>query len=166
MFRSPQQAYPIMIHYTTGARRLYGRIALASILLVFYTASFTSAQQQLTLHLNGIRTAKGEIGVQVFTDEKGFEDSKPVLQVKFPKEGLTDGKMSVTISVTPGVRGIAVLDDENSNNKMDYNLIGIPKEGFGFSEYYHNSMRKPKFSDFKTNITPATKALTVRMRYL
>ncbi len=31
---------------------------------------------------------------------------------------------------------------------MNYSLIGIPIEGFGFSDYYHTGLKRPEFDEF------------------
>ena len=59
----------------------------------------------------------------------------------FDKSRVKDGRMTVEISVKCGIYGISVIDDENNNGKMEYNLLGIPKEGFGFSNFNLKKMR-------------------------
>jgi uncharacterized protein (DUF2141 family) len=34
--------------------------------------------------------------------------------------------------IKPGKYAIAVIHDENCNGKLDTNMFGIPKEGYGF----------------------------------
>ncbi len=75
--------------------------------------------------------------------------------------------MMVKFSLDPGIYGLSLLDDENSNGKMEYNFFGIPKEGFGFSDYYHTGITKPKFDAFKFSIDKdQTKRITIRIRYM
>jgi uncharacterized protein (DUF2141 family) len=35
--------------------------------------------------------------------------------------------------IPPGTYALAVIHDENMNGKLDTNWLGIPKEGYGFS---------------------------------
>ena len=70
------------------------------------------------------------------------------------------------MNLDSGTYGISVLDDENVNNRMDYNFIGIPKEGFGFSNYFHTGLSKPHFDKFKFEIKKGKVALIdIRLRY-
>ena len=41
--------------------------------------------------------------------------------------------MNKTINLPTGKYLVSIYLDENLNNKMDYNFIGIPKEQYGFS---------------------------------
>ena len=53
-----------------------------------------------------------------------------------------------------------VLNSDNS-------LIGIPKEGFGFSDYYHSTLKRPKFDDFKFTVNEdQTKRILVKIKYM
>jgi uncharacterized protein (DUF2141 family) len=66
-----------------------------------------------------------------------------------------------------GIYGLSLLDDENNNGNMEYNFLGIPKEGFGFSDYYHTGLTKPKFDAFKFSIDEGqTRKITIRIRYI
>lgn len=124
------------------------------------------AQNNLAITVTGIRSDDGQIAIQAFKDEQGFKDSKPVARFKFPKTGLKDGTLTVSLKLDAGTYGLALLDDENSNEKMDENLLKIPKEGFGFPNYYHQGMSRPKFDDFKMDVTGQPQRVTVKLRYL
>jgi uncharacterized protein (DUF2141 family) len=49
--------------------------------------------------------------------------------------------------IKPGKYAIAVIHDENCNGKLDTNMFGIPKEGYGFSSGAEVAMSAPSFSD-------------------
>ena len=48
-------------------------------------------------------------------------------------------------SISPGKYAIQFFHDENENQKMDFNLIGIPKEKFGSSNDVKPVLAPPKF---------------------
>ncbi|WP_232279356.1 DUF2141 domain-containing protein [Psychromonas ingrahamii] len=48
--------------------------------------------------------------------------------------------------ILPGKYAMAVIHDENTNGKLDTNLIGVPKEGFGFSNNAKALLSAPSFS--------------------
>ena len=48
-------------------------------------------------------------------------------------------------SISPGKYAIQFFHDENENQKMDFNLIGIPKEKFGSSNDVKPVLGPPKF---------------------
>jgi uncharacterized protein (DUF2141 family) len=133
------------------------------LLLVFTNLN----AQNVEVIIKGIRSEKGSIGIGVFKDDPTFKKEEPFMNKVFVKSGISNREMKVQFSLEPGIYGFALLDDENSNGLMEYNFLGIPKEGFGFSEYYHKGLTKPKFDSFKFKIEPNQKrTITVRIRYM
>ena len=50
---------------------------------------------------------------------------------------------------------------------MDYNFLGIPKEGFGFSNYYHTGLTKPKLNSFAFEVLENKNTkVEVKMKYM
>jgi len=49
---------------------------------------------------------------------------------------------------------------------MDYNMVGIPKEGFGFSNYYLSGFSKPKLKDFTFTVENGSVQVSCKMRYI
>ena len=55
------------------------------------------------------------------------------------------------------------MHDENDNGKLDTNFMGIPVEGYGFSNN-PQVMRRAFFSEAKFDVTGAPTAIVVRLR--
>ncbi len=121
--------------------------------------------QTITLHVTGIRSNSGSIRIQFFDTKKNFDDEKPLFTKTAPKMSMNGGALIVSYAVKPGTYGIAILDDENNNQKMDYGLL-LPKEGFGFSDYYHTGMSQPDFRKFSFVMGNASKTVFIKLRYL
>jgi uncharacterized protein (DUF2141 family) len=49
--------------------------------------------------------------------------------------------------IPTGTYALAVIHDENMNGKLDTNLLGVPKEGYGFSNDVKAVRGAPTFSD-------------------
>ncbi len=49
--------------------------------------------------------------------------------------------------VTPGEYALAAFHDENANNDLDRNFLGIPSEGTGASNDAHNMFGPPSYDD-------------------
>lgn len=123
--------------------------------------------QNIEVTITGIRSDRGQIAVGIFRDNETFHREEAYIELQFKKQEMKDGTMLICFSLEPGVYGLTLLDDENSNRKMEYNFLHIPREGFGFSGYYHTGLTLPKFDSFKFTVEPGqTKRITVRLRYL
>lgn len=133
----------------------------------FFSLSIAYAQTPETqVKITGIRSAKGKIALSLFKDNQSFDQEKPYKSFVFDKKGIANGSLTVTFKVAPGTYGIAMLDDENSNSKMDKSFIGIPKEGFGFSNFFMEKLKKPSFDDFKVDLNSTQNKVNVKVKYL
>lgn len=139
-------------------------IFMAALLLPLMAAGLQAQNVEVTV--TGIRSDIGLIAVGVFTDNESFRQEKALLEPRFSKDQVVDGTLTFSLTLEPGVYGLSVLDDENSDGLMEYRKLGIPKEGFGFSGYYLTGFARPKFDDFKFTVVPGQKMkIAVRMKY-
>lgn len=123
--------------------------------------------QTVEVTVSGIRSEKGQIAIGVFLDEESLRDNKAHIELQFPKEDINDGIMTFAFSLEPGTYGLCLLDDEDSNRSMHYNFLGMPKEGFGFSDYYHTGLTKPAFDSFKFDLVSGqSKKIKIKVRYI
>ncbi len=67
--------------------------------------------------------------------------------------------------IRPGQYALSVLHDENRNGKLD-TLVGIPREGFGFSRSPKVLFGPPRFDQVRFGIAEGFSRQTVRMQYL
>jgi uncharacterized protein (DUF2141 family) len=142
------------------------KILVNTIILLFISIVEINAQD-IEVNVKGIRSEKGQISIGVFRDDATFQKEKAFQTLKFKKTGISKGEMTLRFSLEPGTYGLALLDDENNNGKMEYNFLGIPKEGFGFSDYYLKGLKKPKFDSFKFSVERKQKlVITIKIRYM
>ena len=120
----------------------------------------------LKINVSAIETSDGIIQMFVYESKEDYENKKTYDRILISKTGLANGKLSCTISLKPGIYGIAILDDLNKNKKMDYNFIGIPKEGFGFSNFYMNGIVKPIFDDFSFTLQNTSTDININIKYM
>ncbi len=143
------------------------KILFLKILLLLLLPSRIGNSQTVEVIITGIRSEKGQIVIGVFKDDASFQKEESFMEKRFVKSGISNREMRVQFSLEPGIYGLSLLDDENSNGKMEFNFLGIPKEGFGFSDYYHKGIKKPKFDSYKFSINKdQTKRITIRIRYM
>ena len=62
-------------------------------------------------------------------------------------------------SISPGKYAIQFFHDENENQKMDFSLIGIPKEKFGSSNNVKPILGPPKFEKMLFSLTENKKVI-------
>ena len=138
----------------------------STFLVLLFFSSGSLFCQTLHIQVTGIRNASGNIRLAFYSDSKSFDDEKPLFIRTVPKKEIVKESMKISYSdLKPGVYGIAILDDENANEKMDYGWV-LPKEGFGFSDYYHTGMTRPHFDKFDFVLKNEIKTVEIKVRYM
>jgi uncharacterized protein (DUF2141 family) len=121
----------------------------------------------IEITVKNIKTTNGQILIGIFKDNASFDKEKPYKSVQASKASMKNGVLIVKTQLESGIYGASLLDDENNNAKMDYNFIGVPKEGFGFSNYYHKGFTKPKFQSFLFEVKDAVSTkIDMTIRYM
>ena len=131
---------------------------------VLLTASILNAQT-LSIEITNIRSKKGNILVGVFKNNEDFKKEKTIFDKSFSKCNITSGTMTIKLNLKPGTYGISILDDKNNDGEMEYNFFGLPREGYGFSNFFHRGMNRPVFDDFDFTVGKKDLAVYVKMRY-
>jgi len=119
----------------------------------------------LTVNISNIRNSKGRIQLQIYRDEVSYKKETPWRTKYISKDGVKNKCVTYEIPwLETGVYGVAVLDDENQDTKMEYSWM-MPDEGFGFGDFYLKGLSAPNFNDFKFQLT-GDKTVKVVIRYM
>jgi uncharacterized protein (DUF2141 family) len=132
---------------------------LKYIILVLFLTSFTNmkSQSKLEIEITGLRSNKGYVAVD-FLDKNNKT-------VKGIKGEIINKKCTVEMKdIKNDMYAIRFFHDENSNEKIDKNFIGIPKEGFGLSNDGLGKFGPKDFEEWLIPITGDTK-ITIVTKY-
>ena len=66
---------------------------------------------------------------------------------------------------SPGTYAVAVFHDENDNHRLDTNFLGLPVEGYGFSNNAAISLGPPAFAAVRFTAKPGDNAVPITLRY-
>jgi len=96
------------------------------------------AQLSLTIEITDLRNNEGQIHLELSNG-----DGERVVGVT---RSISDNACIIVIdSLSPGKYAFKFFHDENENDILDVNWIGIPKEGFGFSNNPRMIFGPPSF---------------------
>ncbi len=123
-----------------------------------------SAPPTVEVSITGLRNMKGQILVCLTTNPKAFPDcSKDKNSVRMAVKAADAADFKVQ-APSAGTYAIAVVHDENSNNKMDL-AIFLPKEGFGFSRNPTITVGPPSFKSASFAVTGDMRQ-SIKMKYM
>ncbi len=112
----------------------------------------------------GLRSAKGQVLVCLTTNPKAFPDcSKDKGSVRMAVKAADASDFAVHAPAV-GTYAIAVVHDENSNNKLD-TAIFLPKEGFGFSRNPTITVGPPSFKSASFAVAGDMRQ-SIKMKYM
>jgi uncharacterized protein (DUF2141 family) len=147
-------------------------MTLTQKLTLFAMASITVAGSasadkpgRLTVRVHGMRNSEGQALCALFDKADGFPESEHAL--KGTRAKVTQGRASCTFAeVKPGVYAVATFHDEDGDGSMD-TILGIPTEGFGFSNNAKPStFGPPSFKKAAFRMGKGHRAVSIKMLYL
>lgn len=119
----------------------------------------------ITLHVRGLRNSNGNVYAGLYNRAGGFPTTRDGWIRGEVTTDIVSGRATLTFRDMPsGTYAIAVFHDENSNDDLDTNWIGIPKEGVGASNDANGRLGPPKWKDAKFSVAQDTRT-TAKMKY-
>ncbi len=113
-----------------------------------------------------IRNSNGTVDCALFESPTGFpieflHSATNVMVIKIREtHAVCDFE-----NIPSGKYAIAVIHDENMNGKLDANLLGIPTEGYGFSNNAKGIVGAPSFSAASFPYNGQSLDFTIRLHY-
>lgn len=140
------------------------RYSFYKILTLSIFLSSIAMANDIKVEVTNLLNTNGELSIGLYNkNDDTFGDRKNSLKGIDLK---IDGKrMFYTFKNIPnGTYAIAVLHDENKNKKLDTNFLGIPSEGYGFSNNLRPMLRGVNFEEAKFNVNGDVH-ITINMGY-
>jgi uncharacterized protein (DUF2141 family) len=113
-----------------------------------------------------IRNSTGRVACALFESPQGFpveflHSATNVMVIQIRKsQARCDFE-----DIPPGTYALAVIHDENMNGLLDTNMLGIPKEGYGFSNDATGWLGAPSFEAASFRYDGQTLDMTLRLHY-
>ncbi|MEA5572926.1 DUF2141 domain-containing protein [Calothrix sp. UHCC 0171] len=120
----------------------------------------------LTVVVDGLQSQRGQICFRVFSGDRGFPNGNES-EVKSACTKITGNSVQQQFKgLKPGTYAVGVIADENGDEKLNTDWLGIPKEGFGISLNPKVSVTTgtPKFSDASFPVKKDT-TINIQMKY-
>jgi uncharacterized protein (DUF2141 family) len=129
-------------------------------------ACASTEKPQVTVIVEGVRSARGEVVVELYPNdsERFLAHLGRVERVRRKAES------SVTTACinapSSGMYALVLYHDENNDEVFNRSRIGLPSEGFGFSNNVRPMFRPPSLKSVLFSVPDGASTVRVRMRYL
>jgi len=116
------------------------------MLILCFVCNNVSAQT-LNIQVNKIKNNRGNILLSIYNGEKGFP-YQSTSSIKTFSVKSVQGSIEVTAKDLPiGQYAVALFHDADGNGKLSTNILGMPKEGYAFSNNASSFLGVPGFKD-------------------
>ncbi|NRB08472.1 MAG: DUF2141 domain-containing protein [Richelia sp.] len=133
--------------------------------LVFSSSTQAYENTNLSIKIDGIKNLKGQVCFSIFSSSRGF----PANEKNAIKSGCVkavDKTVKANLGeLKPGSYAVAVIHDINGDGALNSNLLGIPKEGIGFSRNPKIVTGPPKFGDSAVIVVGPNTDLDIQLQY-
>lgn len=136
------------------------RTLIAATLSAALSLTAIAHAATLTVEIHGVSAASGILSAKV-AGSADEHDGK--VKHTAGQRINVSAKGTVTLrfaDLAPGNYAISVMHDENGNGKLDSNILGIPKEAYGFSNN-PRVMRKPTYDEAKFELGSSDKTVRI-----
>lgn len=110
------------------------------------------SQNTISVNVYNVPSQDGNINVAVYDSDESFLKFEGV--VKTESTEAQKGMVTLKIEDMPsGEYALAIFHDENGNDELDTNWLGIPKEKVAFSKAKMKTFGPPKYKECAFNVT-------------
>jgi uncharacterized protein (DUF2141 family) len=116
-------------------------------LAIFFCFASNNHQENVGIKIvvDNLRSNAGHVLISLYNSDEGYPDT-PDKAVRKGKLIIKDNKAWIKFTGLPaGNYAVAILHDENDDQKMNTNFFGLPKEGYGFSNNVMGTFGPPSF---------------------
>jgi len=138
------------------------------LLVLVLLFSFAAQAEVVSLKISNMGGVKGQLAFAVFSDPDAFPDqTSGAALTKFVALPESLNETTVTIDLKPGRYALATFLDQNKNQKLDTNIVGAPKERFGFSRNPRITFSAPNFAECEFEVVAnKNQILSIRLNKL
>ena len=146
-----------------------GYVALFAVLVLTHLPTVVFAQTScpgIHVKILNIRNSTGTVDCALFESPEGFptEVLRSATNVMVIKVRHTQARCDFE-DIPPGKYALAVIHDENMNGKLDTTGLGLPTEGYGFSNDVKGLFGAPAFSAASFAYDGRNLDLTISLQY-
>jgi uncharacterized protein (DUF2141 family) len=137
--------------------------------LILFMLMLASISQQnsatLTVKVTGFKSEKGVVRALLFNSENGFpEATEKAIRSASVKIVGTQAEFDFE-NLPPGRYAISLFHDSQNTGKLRTNLVGIPRDGYGFSNNSMGTFGPPSFKDASFQITAGQNTHIIKLRH-
>jgi uncharacterized protein (DUF2141 family) len=137
-------------------------IVRSGVLTLALSAGAFASAGTLEIEITDIRSTEGQLMVAVHGSAEGWDGKAPPVAAQLHAPTGDSAVLSFE-GLAPGSYAVQVMHDQNGNGELDSNFMGMPIEGYGFSNN-PEVMRKATFEEARIELVEGSTRIQLRLR--
>jgi uncharacterized protein (DUF2141 family) len=140
------------------------RILISALTLALIFGVRPASAARIIVTIDGLHSAIGNVFVGLYASPNKFLHGNEC--DAFKKVRAINGPITVAFdNLPPGTYAVGAYHDENGNDHLDTNLVGLPIEGYALSNGVRAVLAPPRFTDAAFTVGGGDKPITLHIRY-
>ena len=140
------------------------RILLVALAIITFIVGEPAFAARLIVSITGVKNASGGVYIGLYATPSKFLNGTQVDLMK--KVQATAGPITVVFdNLPPGTYAVGAYHDENGNDHLDTNFLGLPEEGYALSNGVRAVTSKPTFQQAAFTVGDQGAAIALHIRY-
>jgi uncharacterized protein (DUF2141 family) len=143
---------------------MHSRSLITAAALALICLAGPASAARIIVTIDGLHNAQGNVFIGLYASPTKFLDGNQTDAMKRVKA--SPGPITVTFdNLPPGTYAVGAYHDENANDHLDTNLIGLPVEGYALSNGVRAVFSKPNFYEAAFTVGAGDKPVALHIRY-
>ena len=119
----------------------------------------------LKIDIIGLRNTEGVLRLSLYNDDSTFLKSQGRLASLKLMHLHAHQVRACFADLLPGMYAVTVHHDENDDGELNRNAVGLPREGYGFSNDARRPLGPPSFAQAAVTVANEDKIIKITLRY-
>lgn len=125
----------------------------------------SAGQTQLTVSVNGLKEAKGQMAITVYADDRKRFMARGAKLLRQRVPAVSPVTQACFVLPKPGYYAVVVYHDSNADEDFNRSFIGLPAEGYGFSRNPKTLIGLPDLDEVRIPVAMGDNVVAVQLTY-
>jgi uncharacterized protein (DUF2141 family) len=140
------------------------RVPFLAFAAALVLAAGPASAARIIVTIDGLKSAQGNVFVGLYASPAKFLQGNQADAQR--RVRASTGPITVAFdNLPPGTYAVGAFHDENGNDHLDTNFLGLPVEGYALSNGVRAVMSKPTFQQAAFAVGNGDKPVSLHIRY-
>jgi uncharacterized protein (DUF2141 family) len=128
---------------------------MLTLIITLLSFAFNIPDARLSVKVPNLKNTEAPIYMAIYKNNEDFLDTQKMFTGTMVRP-MGDKEATLQMQLPKGEYAVAIFQDINGNGELDTNILGIPKEPYGFSKNFKPVFSAPKFKECSITVNSNT----------